>query len=128
MKRKILGALLVCMATILFGAVLNFGVMSLNHDRMPVAILGCPEGYILDVSHAFAGPSTHLTVLSDCIYYDDSIYSLGDLFLYLGQAMTFCLFVSLGIYGLYLLIRKLIKRRRRIKHADGPTTDDFAGR
>ena len=73
------------------GVGMNTAVISSNHGMMPVVVptsyteVSTP-GTILDKAHIVYDPrNTHLTVLIDWISVsNDGVYSLGDMFLYLG--------------------------------------------
>lgn len=74
------------------GAILNQIVMIANGAMMPVLMPGgCPvdaDGGILDPVHKCMTAATHLKFLADIINVHVFIGSLGDMLLFLGDAIT----------------------------------------
>lgn len=84
------------------GAILNQIVMIANGAMMPVLMPGgCPadaDGGILDPIHKCMTAATHLKFLADIINAHVFIGSLGDMFLFLGDALTWpAIFIAIGL-------------------------------
>lgn len=97
-------------ALLLFGGALNQVAIAFNSGLMPVEFKNCPAGYLINTEHNCAGPESHLRFLDDWIYYDDIIYSPGDIGMMLGQAGTVFTLMSLLGFG---IVRGFKNRRMR---------------
>jgi hypothetical protein len=96
--KKFLSRMVASAGIVVFGALPNLAVISVNHWRMPVYEPGCPYGLVIDNMHECAGLESHLMPLADLILYRNWIYSVGDLLIFTGQALalitTFIMVVS----------------------------------
>lgn len=83
------------------GATMNFTVMEYNAGRMPVL-----TDYPLDTNKYFAYTNSNLvnfSILSDKHYFQGNIFSLGDVFLYIGVGI-------MGFTAGYSIIRGVQQR------------------
>jgi hypothetical protein len=84
-------------ALMLGGALSNILVEAANHGFMPVQADVCFEDLVIDESHICSGPSTRLAVLDDWIYWNGSIYSIGDGGIIFGQYGTWATLLIMGV-------------------------------
>lgn len=86
------------------GATMNFVVMESNSGRMPVL-----TDYPLSTNKYFAYTEANLvnfSILSDKHHFQNNIFSLGDVFLYIGVDI-------MGVTAGYSIIRGVQQRRKK---------------
>lgn len=92
---------------LVLGSLLNVAVEKANYGFMPVEVNNCTEYLVLDADHVCSGPSIHLRFLDDRFYFDDSIYSAGDVGIGLG---------NLGVMGTVFIMTGLTLFSKRKKY------------
>lgn len=80
-----------------WGGLLNMAAVMANKGVMPVYMPGCPGGVILDRMHVCADSRNHLLPLIDWFYFHGWIYSIGDVFIFVGQVLAAISILCLGV-------------------------------